>query len=49
MKKPFHTKSEINKPQTEGNANECVYSRGLISNKPFSCAASLDCKEKFNS
>jgi len=44
MLKPFHTKSEMNKPQTEGNANSHLYSRGHSSNKPFRCAAILDCR-----
>jgi len=40
--RPFHTKSEMNKPQAEGNAYSRLYSRGRSSNKPFSCAAILD-------
>ncbi len=30
---PFNNKSEINKPQAEGNVNSCLYSRGRSSNK----------------
>jgi len=39
---PFHSKSDINKPQAEGNAYSLLYSRGRRSNKPFRCSAILD-------
>ncbi len=29
----IHTKSEMNRPQAEGNVNLCLYSRGRSSNK----------------
>ncbi len=32
-KKPFHTKSEMNTAQAEGNVNSRLYSRGRSSNK----------------
>ncbi len=34
MLKPFHTKTEMNKPQAEENVNSRLYSRGRSSNYP---------------
>jgi len=49
LKRPFHTKTEMNKPQAEGNANSHLYSRGRHWNKPFSCATILNCRRKGHS
>jgi len=38
-KGPSQTKSEMSKPQDDGNANSLLYSRGRSSNKRVSCAA----------
>ncbi len=37
------TKSKMNRPPAEGNVNSRLHSRGGSTNKPFSCAAILDC------
>ncbi len=35
MHKPFHTRSDMNKPQAEENVNSHLYSRKRSSDKPF--------------
>jgi len=38
-------KGPLTLPQAEGNAKSRLYSRGRIVDKPFSCAAIMDCRK----